>query len=470
MPRSSWSLPDLFGLPTFLQAIIGFLLLIGPLVVLHELGHYLVARWLGVKSDVFSIGFGRELWGRTDKHGTRWRFAAVPLGGYVQFAGDGNAVSQVDDEKIAHMTADERGHAFATQPLWKRTLIVLAGPVANLIVALAIFFAFNAIYGKPVEVPEVTGFAEKSDARTAGIQLRDRVVSVDGAEISSATEIAEHVLPYPGRTIQLGVERDGRTLTVPVKLTSQTVKDQFGNEGRIADLGIDFASPNVRMAVPGSPADKAGIQANDRILAINDTPVSSFRQVRDLIVARPGEAITVTVRRGEVEKRLPVTVGAVSGTDEKGVKRTIGQIGIAYGKVEEVGLIEAATMSVQQCAGIMRMMVTGIVQIVTGERSVKELGGPLKIAKYSGEHLSLGFDNFVWFVALISINLAFINLLPIPTLDGGHLAFYAAEAVRRRPVDAKGQEWAFRTGLAFVLALMLFVTINDIASLLPIGR
>lgn len=460
----------MFGLPTFLQAILGFLLLIGPLVVLHELGHYLVARWLGVKSDIFSIGFGKELWGRTDKRGTRWRVAAVPLGGYVQFAGDGNAVSQVDDDKIAHMSAEERDHAFATQPIWKRSLIVLAGPVANLIVAFAIFFAFNAIQGKPVEVPEVTGFATKSDARSAGVLMRDRVVSVDDNEIVSATEIAEHVLPYPGRTVELGIEREGRRLTVPVKLASQTVRDQFGNEGRIADLGLDFASPHVRSVMPGSSAEKAGIEANDRILAINDTRVTSFRHVRDLVLAVPGEKITVTVLRGAVEKRLPVTVAVKSGTDGKGVKKTYGQIGVAYGKIEKVGLIEAATMSVGQCYGIMRMMVTGIVQIVTGERSVKELGGPLKIAKYSGEHLSLGFDNFVWFIALISINLAFINLLPIPTLDGGHLAFYAAEAVRRRPVDAKGQEWAFRTGLAFVLALMLFVTVNDIASLLPIGK
>ncbi|MFM5930004.1 MAG: RIP metalloprotease RseP [Novosphingobium sp.] len=460
----------MFGLPPFLQAILGFLLLIGPLVVLHELGHYLVARWLGVKSDVFSIGFGKEIWGRNDKHGTRWRIAAVPLGGYVQFAGDGNAVSQTDGDKIDAMSAEERSHAFATQPLWKRSLIVAAGPVANLLIAFAIFFAFNAIYGKAVEVTEVTGFSEKSDARTAGIQLRDKVVSIDGKAVSSATEIPELVMYYPGRTLQVGVERDGRALTVPVKLSSITFKDQFGNEGRVADLGLDFASPNVRMVVAGSPAAKGGIEPNDRILSINDKPVNSFREVRDIIMARPGERVTIAVLRGEAEKRLTVVVGAVQGEDAKGVRKTIGQIGIAYGKVEKVGLFEAAGRSVSQCIGIMKMMVTGIVQIVTGERSVKELGGPLKIAKYSGEQLSLGLEPFVWFSALISINLAFINLLPIPTLDGGHLAFYAAEAVRRRPVDAKGQEWAFRTGLAFVLALMLIVTINDIASLLPFGK
>ncbi len=460
----------MFGLPTFLQAIIGFLLLIGPLVVLHELGHYLVARWLGVKSDVFSIGFGRELWGRTDKRGTRWRLAAVPLGGYVQFAGDGNAVSQSDEGKIEAMSAEERAHAFATQPVWKRALIVLAGPIANLLVAFAIFFAFNVIYGKPVEVPEVTGFSEKSDARTAGVLLRDKVVSVDDAEIVSANEIGEHVMPFPGRTVQLGIDRNGQRLTVPVKLSSFHVKDQFGNEGRIADLGLDFASPNVRLVVKGSPAEKAGIEPDDRILSINDKAVGSFREVRELIIARPGERVTIAVRRGDEEKRLSVHIGTVPGVDDKGQHKAIGQIGIAYGKVQRVGVLESATMSVSQCLGIMRMMVTGIGQIVSGERSVKELGGPLKIAKYSGEQLSLGLEPFVWFSALISINLAFINLLPIPTLDGGHLVFYAAEAVRRRPVDARGQEWAFRTGLAFVLALMLFVTINDIASLLPFGK
>jgi regulator of sigma E protease len=176
--------------------------------------------------------------------------------------------------------------------------------------------------------------------------------------------------------------------------------------------------------------------------------------------------VDVAVERDGRELVVPVTIATRIERDRFGNEAKVGRIGIAGAKfaIVSVGIAEAASMSVEQSVGIVRMMATGIGQIITGERSVKELGGPLKIAKYSGEQLSLGLEPFVWFAALISINLAFINLLPIPTLDGGHLAFYAAEAVRRRPVSLRGQELAFRTGMALVLALMLFVTINDLLS------
>lgn len=442
---------------------LAFLLVLGPLVVVHELGHYLVGRWFGVRADVFSIGFGKELWGRTDKRGTRWRVAAIPLGGFVQFAGDMNA-SSMPDPNFDQLSAEQKSGTFHAAKLWHRALIVFAGPLTNLLVAIGIFFAFNLAYGKMVEVPEVTAFAEKSDGISAGIQLGDRITAIDGNAIASATEIPEHIVAYPGRTVAVEVERDGRKQTIPVSLTPQDISDQFGNKARVADLGLDFASPHIRNVVSGSPAEKAGLAADDRILAINNSPVASFREVRTFIRAHPSEPATITVRRDGEEKRLKVMIGSIKATDEEGKPAQLGQIGIAYGKVLPVGVAEAATMSVDQSVAIVKMMVTGIAQIITGERSVKELGGPLKIAKYSGEQLSLGLEPFVWFTALISINLAFINLLPIPALDGGHLAFYAAEAVRRKPVSLRGQEWAFRTGMALVLALMLFVTVNDLLS------
>jgi regulator of sigma E protease len=177
--------------------------------------------------------------------------------------------------------------------------------------------------------------------------------------------------------------------------------------------------------------------------------------------------VPIEVEREGRRLTVPVRIAAETERDEFGNEARIGRLGILAGKVEmiPVGPVEAMTLGVEQSVGIMRMMATGVIQIVTGERSVRELGGPVKIAKYSGEQLSLGWLPFVSFAALISINLAFINLLPIPALDGGHLAFYAAEAVRRKPLGIRSQEWAFRTGLALVLALMLFVTINDVATL-----
>ncbi len=367
--------------PSIFVMIFAFLLVLGPLVLVHELGHYLVGRWCGIKAEAFSIGFGKELAGWTDRRGTRWKLSALPLGGYVQFAGDMNAASQPDGKGLEGLSAEERSHVFHAKPLWQRALVVLAGPLTNLIVAILIFASFNYLYGKVVASPVIAGFTETSPARDAGLRIGDRIIAIDGQAITRFDEVREKVVPYPGHTIAVQAERDGRRIAVAVPIASRIERDQFGNESRI------------------------------------------------------------------------------------------GAIGIGSGKYQivPVGPVEAVTLAADQSVSVVKMMITGIKQIVVGERSVKELGGPIKIAKFSGEKLTLGWPEFVYFAALISINLAFINLLPIPALDGGHLAFYAAEAVRRKPLGARSQEWAFRTGFALVLALMLFVTINDLASLFRIG-
>lgn len=356
--------------------IVGFLLVLGPLVTVHELGHYLVGRWFGVKADAFSIGFGKELAGWTDRRGTRWKLSALPLGGYVQFAGDMNPASQPSSEWLA-LPEEVRARTFQAQPLWQRALIVAAGPVTNFVVAIAILASFNLAYGKEVTPPVVEYVATGSAADSAGFRAGDRIVALDGTRVETFEQVAKTVSLYPGERVMLTVERAGRTIEQAVVLASVVKTDAFGNEYRIGQLGV------------GST-------------------------VRTFMSVGPGEALT---------------------------------------------------LGVSQTGDIVVTMVTGIRQIVTGQRSMKELGGPIKIAKFSGEQLSLGWRQFVFFAALISINLAFINLLPIPALDGGHLAFYAAEAVRRKPLGPRSQEWAFRTGIAFVLALMLFVTINDVASL-----
>lgn len=357
--------------------ILGFLLVLGPLVTVHELGHYLVARLFGVKAEAFSIGFGKELTGWTDKRGTRWKLSAIPLGGYVQFKGDMNPASIPDNDALESASTEERDGSFHFAPLWQRALIVFAGPATNILVTLAIFASFNLAYGRYEASNAIGGFAEVSAGREAGLQVGDHVLAIDGEEVASFNDIAQEVLMYPGRTVDLSVERDGREIVIPVKIGDSTETDRFGNESRIGRIGIYSGEPTV-------------------------TPV---------------------------------------------------------------GPVEAVSLAVDQSLGLVRMMVTGIGQIITGDRSVKELGGPIKIAKYSGEQLSLGLMSYVSFAALISLNLAFINLLPIPALDGGHLAFYAVEGIRRKPVGARGQELAYRTGVALVLTLMLFVTINDLVSL-----
>lgn len=358
--------------PSILMTVLAFMLLLGPLVMVHELGHYLVGRWCGVRVKAFSIGFGREIAGWTDRHGTRWKVSLLPLGGYVQFAGDMNAASVPLD--TIPLDVKEREGWFPFKPLWQRFLIVLAGPATNFLVAVLIFAVFNLAYGRIYAPPVVAGFAPASVAQAAGLQVGDTITAINGTAIDGFEDIRAAVVPFPGEVVPVSVKRGGQALTYRLTIASRTIRDEFGNESRIGMLGV------------------AG----------------------------------------------------------GGMKRV------------RLGPVESVTTALDQTVGVMGTMVTGIRQIITGKRSVRELGGPVKIAKFSGERLALGWQEFVYFSAFISINLAFINLLPIPVLDGGHLAFYLAEWIRRKPLGARSQEWAFRTGMAFVLALMVFVTINDL--------
>ena len=367
----------MFSEPNILTAILGFLLVLAPLVILHELGHYLVGRFFGVKAEAFSVGFGKELAGYTDKRGTRWKLSALPLGGYVQFAGDMNPASQPDDDEFEKLSPEEKAQAFQSQSLGARAAIVAAGPLTNILIAIIIIAGFAWAFGKPVAEPVVDGFAETSVARDAGIELGDRIVAIDGYDVERFSDVQERVIYYPGEASTVTVERDGQRQDIDLVIGDHKQVDRFGNTFRLGLLGVS-----------------SGTMAIER-----------------------------------------------------------------YGPFE--ALVEGGRMS----GHLLKVSALGVWQVISGRRSLDELGGPIKIAKFSGEQLVSGWYNFISFVALISINLAFINLLPIPVLDGGHLAFYAAEAVRRKPVSAKSQEWAFRTGLALVLALMVLVTVNDVISL-----
>lgn len=361
--------------PGFFFTVAAFLLLLGPLVFVHEYGHYIVGRWCGVKVDRFSIGFGRRLFGWTDKRGTEWRFGWLPLGGYVMFAGDRDAVSQPDDEWQA-LPADQREHTFPAQPVWKRAAIVAAGPVTNFLFAILILAGFASIYGRVV-TPPVVGALE-----------------------------------------------------------------------------------------PGSAAVSAGLLPGDRIETIDGRTIATFGDIPMTVAHRAGEPMTIVFRRGDALKSIFLTPREVRETDRFGNVNKRGLIGIAPTApvIEPVSLIRAPAVAVEQVGQIVRQMAEVVGQFVTGRRSIKDMGGPLKIADTSGEFAAMGIASFVFFAALISINLGFINLLPLPMLDGGHLLFYAYEAVRRRPAPPRVQEWAFRFGFAAIATLMVVVTFNDLSA------
>lgn len=361
--------------PGLLLTILAFALVIGPLVFLHELGHYLAARLFGVKAEVFSIGFGKELFGITDKRGTRWKFCALPLGGYVKFAGDMNAASQPDAEWLM-LPPEERAQAFPGKPVWQRAIIVAAGPVMNFLIAIVILAGFALAHGVN-ETPPIIG------------------------------------------SIQ-----------------------------------------------PGSAAARAGLVPGDRIVALGGRSIESFADLADFTLLRPGEKITVNYVRGNTPAQSEITIGTVVQRDPFGGEARIGRLGIGRTApiLRRISVIEAPFQAVKMTGEILRTTLDGLGQIITGRRSTDELGGPLRIAKMSGQALTLGPEVLIGWIAMISINLGFINLLPVPMLDGGHLFFYAVEAVRRKPVGPEVQEWAFRGGLAALLALMLLVTFNDLGS------
>jgi regulator of sigma E protease len=361
--------------PGFIFYVIAFFLVIGPLVFVHELGHYAAGRWFGIKADVFSIGFGREIAGYTDKRGTRWKFGWLPLGGYVKFAGDMNPASQPDAAWLS-LPASERAQTFQAKPVWQRAIVVAAGPVTNFIVAILILAAFAVAFGRPVTPPVITSVDARAPAAAAGLKAGDRIVAIDGRAIDDFSQIAGYVGMRPGERITLEVDRDGQRIETGLTTGVRTLRDRFGNEERIGLLGV---------------------RSGDRELA-------------------------------------------------------------------PVALLEAPLVGIEQTGRIIRMTIDGIGQIISGRRSMEELGGPLRIAKVSGERFALGPAEFVFLIALISINLGFINLLPVPVLDGGHLLFYAIEGVRRKPVGPEVMEWAFRGGMVAILALMLLVTFNDLGA------
>ena len=367
--------------PGILFTVLAFLLVIGPLIFVHELGHYLVGRWCGVKADAFSIGFGREIAGYTDSRGTRWKLGWIPMGGYVKFAGDMNPASLPTPEWLA-LPPEERARTFQAQPVWRRFLIVLAGPLTNFLVAIGIFMAFFAAFGVPRTPATISAVVENSPAARAGMLAGDRVTAVAGRPVTTFDELAEIVRFRPEERLRVELMRDGRAHALYLVTAADVERDRFGNE----------------------------------------------------------------FRKG--------TIGVLSGPQ----------------RTEPVPFAQLPVEATRQTFAIVRTMVDTLGQIITGRRSVKELGGPIKIAQVSGQQASLGLLNFVMLMALISINLGFINLLPIPMLDGGHLIFYLFEGVARRPVPEKAMEWAFRSGLAVLLSFMILVTLNDILSLGALKR
>ena len=355
-----------------------FILVLTLVVFIHELGHFLVARWCGVTVKAFSIGFGPEIFGFYDKHGTRWRFAWIPLGGYVKFVDDENAASKPSPDALSKMSDEDRRGSFHAKSVAQRAAVVVAGPVANFLLAIALYTGLNAAVGVRVMPAFVDAVVPETPAARAGFLAGDRIVEIDGVKIEKFDDLQRIVGSNAGRELAFSVERGGSAITLKATPNVDEQRDPFGR----------------------------------------------------------------TFRRGLI-----------------GIQRSISPDKI---QVLDVGPLEALGRGVSETYGNITQTISGLGDIISRRQSAEQMGGPLLMAEVTAKVAELGGEAMIRWIAFISANIGFLNLLPIPVLDGGHLLFYGIEAARRKPLSERVQNMGFQVGIALILLLMIFVNFNDL--------
>lgn len=449
--------------------VAAFLLVLTVVVFVHELGHFLVARWCGVTVTTFSIGFGKELWGFDDRRGTHWRIAAIPLGGYVKFLDDENAASQPSRSDI-EMTPELRAGSFHHKPVWQRAAVVAAGPLANFILAAVLYSLINVTVGVRTLSAHIDEVVPGMPAAVAGLRPGDLVTAIDGWSVEGLEDVVRHVGTAAGRTLTIEVERDGEQKTFSVTPDIKEQRDDLGVTIKLGDIGIRRKVPaRVGDVLPDMPAAKAGFQPRDVITAVDGKAISSFDDIVDVVSVSAGKTLLFSIERDGSRLDLPVVPMKAELKDEKGKVVERGRIGISPARPDPVavGTLEAVRLGIRETFSNLAQTVTGLGDIIWGRQSADQVGGPILMAEVTARVLELGIEPMLRWTALISANIGFLNLLPIPVLDGGHLLFYLIEVVRRRPLSRRVQEIGFQIGLALVMMLVVFVNLND---LLRVGK
>ena len=446
-----------------LQKTLAFLVVLGVLVVFHELGHFWVARLLGVKVLRFSVGFGRVVWSRRfGPDRTEWALSAIPLGGYVKMA----------DEREGDVAPADLPRAFNRQGVGKRIAIVAAGPIANLVLAV-LLFAGTYVAGVPGEIALLAAPAAGTPAAIAGVRDGDLVTAVDDAPVRSWQDLRWRLLRASGNAdAALAIERpDGARATRIVPLASLKSGDWEGNFMPLLGLTADLGAPVIDRVIEGKPAARAGIFAGDRIVAIDGVAVSSPADAANRTNAKPGAPVTFRIARNGSEFDVPLTTDVVEQAGKRvgiaGVQLKVDPataaklaVTVRYGVVEALGQGARKTWELS----IFTLKMLG--RIMTGEASLKNISGPITMASYAGQSAHQGTLVFVGYLALISISLGVLNLLPIPLLDGGHLLYYFAELMKGSPVSDRAFEVGQRIGIAVLAVLMALAFFNDLSRLL----
>lgn len=444
-----------------------FILVLTLLVFVHEFGHYWVGRRFGIHAEVFSIGFGPELFGWTDGNGTRWKVSAIPLGGYVKFLGDSDASSATPSDRP--LSTEDSRRAFFTQPLHARIAVVLGGPAANLIFAFILLTGVFYAAGEPYS-PSIVAVQVEGPGARAGLHTGDEIVSLAGQRIDRYEDIQDAQFLYWASPMAVEYRRGGELRQAVIAPLYCERTDRFGNKLRSGELGLDqLVRPVVGGFTPNSPGQAAGLKVGDLLLEIDGKPVEYFSRIPELIGNRAGQPVIVKYDRNGQRQETTVVPEADRVLDCAGKERMVGRLRIQPANVTEFrshDVLGAMGAGVRHVWGMTTMFYTSMAQILTATRPMDELGGPIRIAKAAGEASYNGWIGILNLVIALSVVLGVFNLLPVPMLDGGHLAMYLYEGLRGRPLGLKAQELGLKVGFALVIGMALIATFNDIKMLL----
>ena len=447
----------------FFNSVFGLLIALGILVTIHEYGHFWVARKCGVKVLRFSVGFGKPIWTRVDKHGTEFAIAWIPLGGYVKML----------DEREGEVPEAELDQAFTRKSPLQKIAIALAGPVANLLFAI-VAFSLMYVIGVRDLIPLIDQPVQGTPAAEVQLQRDDLVRRVDGKEVMTYADMNLAVASRVGDTgvIQLEVERGNRSLRVELPIESWLSNEQSPNP--LQALGLSPRLPEYPAEIgrvePGGAAARDGLLVGDVILTANDTEVSGWLDWVDVIQGSADQPVALTVMRNDQTIQLTVTPGTVERDGQ-----TYGYVGAAVAPVSwaenqlitsRYWPIEAVSRGFQDTFDMVTLSYQMLWKMVTGKVSLRQIGGPISMAQMAGVSVTSGLEVFIGFLAFISISLAIVNLLPVPVLDGGHVVMHSIELVFRRELPERAQIIGMQIGMAFIIALMLVAFFNDVTRIM----
>ncbi len=440
-----------------------FVLVLSILVFVHEWGHYIVARMCGVKVESFSIGFGKEIFGLTDKNGTRWKFSLIPLGGYVKMFGDSdpasarhlNGIEDDESEEFRPLNEDEKKVAFFAKPVGQRATVVFAGPGINFLFAILLLAGLYVFAGQAVTPPVASAIMGGSAAQESGFLPHDEVLAIDGKPVKRFEDIRREVLVGLDTARNFSVKRNGEIIEISAAPERLVDEDRFGFKHSRGLLGL---------ISPGNAIDVSSIKA------VDGQKYEDAAGIRRALVERMGTTFTISIDRGPSLDEViihPLQEFNEGLNDEASNQYNFLNLSDRGDEIlVKHGALGAVKEAVGETAHITGSTLTALGQMITGTRSATELGGIIRIGAIAGDMAQSGLVALITFTALLSINLGLINLFPIPMLDGGHLFFYAIEAVKGSPISEQIQEYAFRLGLAILVGIMLFANLNDIVQLI----